>query len=371
MKIQLGGLALLMGAVSFGCSSEGGSETKDMAVRMDAAGDGSSDAFAGPGSSCANAVDLTGMTTPYSASTKGLGLGSTGAGCSMDSQGSPELYFTYNAGSTATDLIVDVVVDPQGLWDAVVSARSDCTDDTTEKFCANFGGGQHLEVLGATGPTSIIVDGTTSGPNGIDQGKFTIQVKKRTIVGMGDACDPQGVTARCGKDLLCQSGHCVTDSATIECATAQNLTAMLLSGPVTLTQTVLPFSPDYYFGSCAYDNMMADPMANYPEVVYRIDVAVPSILTASTDNMTTDYDTVIYVDQSSCGGTEVGCNDDVDTNGGNYRSNLSLEVLPGTYYMFVDTSSASLLRSDLTIEPRTFKLTVTLTVAPPDASDDH
>jgi hypothetical protein len=235
-----------------------------------------------------------------------------------------------------------------------------CDMDTSEVACIGFGGNQHLEVDNVMGKISIIVDGTASNGNN-NAGPFTISVKKRTISGMGGTCDPKGVTSRCDTDLTCQGGTCVTTSAVLECTNAVNLTAMLASGPVSVTGTTLNVESGYYTGSCAYDQNNS-----YPEKIYRIDVTQPSIIDATTDDMNaTDYDTVVYLRQGSCTAMDNSCNDDVDQTNGDYRSHLiSPTLAPGTYYLFVDGSSAATY-GDFTRITRDFKLTVTLTVTGP------
>jgi hypothetical protein len=343
----------------FGCDSEGGGGQHDLSVKDAAL---NNDAHVGPGASCDTAIDLTNMTMPYSASTLD-GAALTGANCVDDAGDNRELYFLYDAGATPVDLLVDVEVDAKMAWDPVVSARTMCSDQTSENFCTSTGGSQRLEVLGATGMVTIIVDGTAT-INGVAEGKFTIAVHKRTIVASGATCDANGVTNRCDDMLICTATKCVADSAAIECGNAPDLTAMLASGSAVVNGVILPFEPSYYQGSCQYDS------GDYPERVYKFTVAVPSMLTASTDDKTnTDFDTYLYVVQDACSGTEVSCADDVDGNGGDYRTVLTTPLSAGTYYLFVDASSP-FTYSPYNQEPRHFRLTVTLTAGTGDAGAD-
>src|SRR4051812_34939451 len=79
----------------------------------------------GPGRTCELEIDLTHETKPLSASTAG-GISQTGTSCDDSTDGNPELYFRYDVGAAPIDLIVDVIVDPDAPWDAVVTSRSDC-----------------------------------------------------------------------------------------------------------------------------------------------------------------------------------------------------------------------------------------------------
>jgi len=76
-----------------------------------------------------------------------------------------------------------------------------------------------------------------------------------------------------------------------------------------------------------------------PEAVYELTFAEDTIVGISTDSAGTGYDTALYVREASCvdPGAEIVCNDDVDTQGGNYNSQLGWMAEAGvTYYLFVD-----------------------------------
>jgi hypothetical protein len=76
---------------------------------------------------------------------------------------------------------------------------------------------------------------------------------------------------------------------------------------------------------------------------------------ATTDDAATRFDTVLYLRATTCDGAAVTCGDDVDAPAGNFRSTLSASALaPGTYYLFVDGSSA-------TAGTGPYRLTVTAT----------
>ncbi len=361
-------MSALLAVVAFGAVAsvtacdEAGVTSSDAALADLASGDDL--AVPAMGRSCSQAIDLTPLIAPWAGSTVG-GSSLTGAQCDGVANQAPEEYFTYDAGAAAIDVVVDVVVDAQHPWDALVSARSDCADASSEEFCADNGGSQHLELLGVSGVFSIIVDGTDL-YGGSDQGAFTIAAHTRAIVGAGDACDANGVTNRCGGDTRCQSGSCVATSADLECAAAIDLTAPLAAtGTATANGRFLIFEPGYFAGSCSADQ---DP--SWPERLYQVTVSAPSLLTATTDDPNrTDFDTVVYLRQGACGGNETACDDDTDTNSGQLRSRFTTEVQPGLYYLFVDAST-SITYGQFNLEPRDYSLTVSLTPLAVDAGHD-
>lgn len=311
-----------------------------------------------PGADCAHAIDLATAVLPFADSTA-VATNSAAATCSSATSFSPEHYFFYDVGAVAVDLLVDVVVDEGASppYDVVVSARTVCSDLTSEVACMDAGWGEHLEALGVTGKVSVLVDGSyLSG--GMAGGDFSIDVRTRAIAGDGMPCDPAGVLSRCAADLRCDatSGTCAPTSPELTCAAALDLSADLADGAAAVSGTLLPFDADYFFGACAYD--MA---AGRPEHVVRFDVAAASALTASTDDpASTTFDTVLYLRADCTGTTDLACNDDVDPATMQYRSLLSVPVLaPGTYYLFVDTSSGWLY-GPATTTPRDYHLTVTL-----------
>jgi hypothetical protein len=318
---------------------------------------------AADGTSCAEAIDLTHLGQPWSGSTVGA-PSLTVSMCDPASSQSPALYFRYQVGAVAVDLIADVVVDPAAPWDALATARDDCSDPSTESACADAGGSQHLEVLGATGTVAIVVGGTTRLGNA-DRGGFTVSAHTRAVVAAGAACDPAGVTSRCGGDARCVAGRCTATSAAAECAAALDLTPALDSGGASASGRFLVFEPGYYAPSCTGDS---DP--GWPEQVYRFTVAQPSLFVATTDFPNqTDFDTALYLRQDSCDGAEVSCDDDISTANGLLRSRIQTMLLAGTYYLFVDTATAVTYGS-FNAETRSFLVAASLMPLPTDGGAD-
>ncbi len=307
-----------------------------------------------PGTGCSVAIDLTNAPAPEMHNNQFSGNGN-GASCSGGADSAPELYFTYDAGATAVDLLVDVMVDESvpAPFDVVLSARTDCNDAMTEVACADVGWGEHMEVLEVTGVVAVLVDGSTEF-GGAPAGDFTIRIVTRAIAGLGEACDPAGLTSRCGTDMVC-SGTCVATSAMLACLDAVDLTADLADGSAQAGGTVLLTDPDYYQGTCAFD-----VSANYPERIYRIDLAASGLLAASTDFPETTYDTVLYLKAGACDVAETTCQDDVDAPAMNYRSSVSASLPAGAYYLFVDMSSGFLYGTP-GVTPRSYRVDLTFT----------
>ena len=315
----------------------------------------------GAGRTCAQAIDLTNETEPLAASTLG-GISQTGTACDSGSDNYPEVYFHFEAGAIPVDLIVDVVVDPNSRWDAVVTSRSDCARPDSESFCADNGGSQHLEVLGATGEVYLLVDGTDS-YMGKSQGSFTIAVHERPIVALGDACDPNGVDNRCSGQTRCEGGTCVATSAALECAGAAPIS--FSGGEATISGVLLPFDPGYFVGSCSFAQ---DPAA--PERIYSFHVDAPATLDADADfSDGTDFDTVLYVTRGSCDGAEVACNDDVNYDAGQFRSHLLTNLQPGDYFLVVDTASPAIYGA-FDREARHYKVVLSLAPLASDGGPD-
>jgi len=307
-----------------------------------------------PGRSCASAIPLVPGAPAVMATTVG-GSYATRASCAGDSMAWPDRYFQVEAGAAPVDLTVDVAVDEAAMtpFDAVVSARGVCAEAQSEILCVNSGWSDRLELLGVSGRVYLVVDGTTEF-GGVSQGAFDIAVTARAIAAAGAACDPAGAASRCGADLVCQAGTCAATSAALACAAAVDLTADLADGSAEASGTVHAFDPDYYRSPCAWS-----AAAGAPERIYRIDLAAPATLTATTDDAAgTTYDTVLYLRKDACDGLEVACNDEAD--GATHRSTLAGvgPLAAGTYYLFVDQSSSFVDGSPFTTA-RQYHLTVT------------
>ncbi len=313
-----------------------------------------------PGDTCAAAVDLTGATFPHAATTVAA-ANDTAASCSQWAGVAPEVFFVYDAGIAPIDLIVDVERVTTG-FDPVVSTRAACDDPASEVLCVQGDGNEHAELLEVSGLVHLIVDGARDF-GGEDQGAFTISIATRAIVALGDACDPDGVAARCATGMICDAGTCATIDAATACADAIDLTADLAGGGSTASGTVFSFDPDFFRGGCAFD---ASPL--YAERIYRFDVFSPSAFSASTDDPATTFDTVLYLRAAGCDGDEIACDDDVDSVGGEYRSELRVDLLvPGTYYLFVDRSSGYVYGDPGGPLDYALNMTLTAVVSPGDA----
>jgi hypothetical protein len=286
-----------------------------------------------PGAICQSAIPLQldtlvlGDTTPL--------VDALTASCSPGTSVGQDAIYVTNPGATPVDITVTAAVDEMAdpVHDVVLHARQDCGNNATELGCIDAGWGERLELLGVSGQLYIIVDATFQFGGEI-AGPYTLSTSVRSIVPLGDACDPNGVTSRCESGARCVGTTCVADSPAVACAEAVDLTGQL---PADLTTTTYAFAADHYEGSCAFD-----ASASFPEHIYRIDLAVESDLDISTDFAETTFDTYLYLRADTCTGAETGCHDDVDPQAVNLKSHLELDNIPaGTYFLFVDGSSAS------------------------------
>jgi hypothetical protein len=77
------------------------------------------------------------------------------------------------------------------------------------------------------------------------------------------------------------------------------------------------------------------------EDVYELRINAPKVVVATTDNPATNVDTVMYIRSSDCTNpaTELACNDNISPT--DNKSSLTQSLMPGTYYLVVDTKDAS------------------------------
>jgi hypothetical protein len=290
------------------------------------------------GDRCELPLELGPHPATEAGDTTGMSSAAYAGPCSVPTADHPDSVYHSDLGETALDLIVDVTVDEgvEAPFDVVLYARADCTMPDTLLGCADAGWGEHLEILDASGDIYLFVDGTHQF-GGSTSGAFTLTTATRAIAAVDSPCDPSRITDRCAVGSRCVSGTCVADSAALACSEAVDLTAGLAGGPVILVDHTAPYEGDFYAGTCA-----ADADASFPERIFKFDVSAASDLDVSTDDPTTDFDTYLYLRKDSCDGMEVGCHDDVDVTMFNLRSHLVAPALePGTYYLFLDGSSAA------------------------------
>jgi hypothetical protein len=171
----------------------------------------------------------------------------------------------------------------------------------------------------------------------------TLNAAPLAIRELAQSCDPAiDAPDQCHHELVCTSSTCAAGSAqTAACGAAATLTSgTAMTDMIQATATAL------FEGSCFFV-----PGAG-GEKVYK--VTVPALIagqtgydvvasTGTTDpfDQTTMLDTYVYV-RSTCANpaTEVACNDDIDPDNGEYRSQATAGNQPaGTYFIFVSTSS--------------------------------
>jgi hypothetical protein len=259
-----------------------------------------------------------------------------GSTCSAGAGLANETKYLIDLGATPIDLVVDVMVDENATppFDTVLHARTDCGAYATEFACVDAGWSERLEILDHMGPIYLSVDSTAQ-HGGQTAGAYTLSTATRAIIATGNACDPNGVIDRCQSGARCVAGSCVADSPAVACGAA--VTLDLTGATATATATTWAYAADHYQGPCAFD-----PSAGAPEHIYRFTLAAAANVVATTDDPATRFDTVLYLRSATCDGAAIACDDDVDAPAGNFRSTLSAPALPaGTYYLFVDGSSAA------------------------------
>jgi hypothetical protein len=305
------------------------------------------------GATCGDPIVVDTVPATIAGDTTGMGNESL-CSCSAGTQLAPDVVYRVS-GDAPRDLLlgIEVDLDADPVFDAVLYARSDCLDPASELACAAHDWGERIDVLDAVGDVYVTVDGTPQF-GGAHTGAYTLTVATRGIAGTGEACDPDGALGppvRCASGSLCQNGVCVADSPELACKAAVDLTLDLADGAAEATGTTWAYAASHAAGSCA-----ADPDAAFAEHIFRIDLAAAATLDASTDHAdATTFDTYLYLRANACDGAEIACHDDVDLPGHNLRSHLvAAGLAPGTYYLFVDGSSPY---------PGTgaYKLTVTVT----------
>lgn len=185
-----------------------------------------------------------------------------------------------------------------------------------------FGGGAasvRVEVVDSSGTFSSAIETPIHDP---------------TWVGLGDACD--GGALDCWGELECEAMICEQPAdGAATCAAAEASTAITTSGVVTVN--IAAGAPDTLEGSCFYSRGLGETVlkvqntaAGFVRVRARTD-APPSV---------GELDTYVYI-RTSCvdAASEIGCNDDINPGGGDFRSNASGVLEPGqTGYVVVDGS---------------------------------
>lgn len=337
-------LAIFVAFSLAACGDSSSDGTADAAASADAAAP-PADATVGPtpdarpptpdagpqpqGATCNDPFALDPAPATFSASTDGLGNFALGT-CASASGAAVESVHRVDLPHVPVDLIATVTVDDaaEPPFDAVVYARSQCWQQTTELACIDAGWGETLEVLDAVGPVYLFVDGSDRF-GGATAGSYTLTTATRAIAPATGPCQPGAVGPRCPTGLRCVDHACVTDSVDVLCSTATPLAL-----PADVTGQTLRFLGDFAAGSCR-----ADHGRTFAEDVYVVELAAPGTLVARTDHPETAFDTVLYL-RAACTGGELACADDVDVTAHDLRSHLVVPDLPaGTYYLFVDGSS--------------------------------
>jgi hypothetical protein len=190
--------------------------------------------------------------------------------------------------TTATDVLFEVSAPS---WDAIVYVREGSCDGT-ELGCAVDWDPAIILPLSA-GTYYVFVDGR----EGPESGDYTLEVA---------TCG--AVTAVTGNND-CPGAHAITAAGSY-------------SGSIsTLTDTAQP-------ATCASDSTWRGGR----DAWFRLDLTASR--TVHLDTLCSDYDTVLYVRNATCTGTESACDDDSSYGA---SSSLDLTLAAGTYYVIVDS----------------------------------
>jgi len=234
---------------------------------------------------CDCPIDLTVPSTPTGDTT---GYGSTTTGSCDWSSGAPEV--VYRLVLTATTSL-RVWLDAPGWYGMFYLRQGTC--DGTEVLCGLDYNGAVTRTLTA-GTYYLFVDGASS----TDDGAYTLHVETYT--------PPTPVT---GNDT-CGSAHAITSNGSYS---GDNTALLDDAEPVT----------------CA----TSSHLLGGHDAWFSFTTGTTATITLTTAGSV--YDTVLYVRQGTCTGTEVGCNDDVAS--GDTTSRVVLTSLAaGTYYIVVD-----------------------------------
>jgi hypothetical protein len=141
----------------------------------------------------------------------------------------------------------------------------------------------------------------------------------------------------CAGEDVCSAAMCAAPMPTLAACTAADMGTAISATAMTMVH-IDPGAPDDFQGSCYY-------ISGYGEALLRVVVPGPSHVKfeASTAVAPSSMmlDSYVYL-RSTCDDpkSELGCNDDVNGGGGDYRSDLVVaDLAPGTYYLVIDGSS--------------------------------
>jgi len=241
------------------------------------------DGIDAPPGSCDCPVDLTVGTTPTGST---AGMASTYDGSCAWGSGAPEVVYELVLTS-AMDVLFDLAA--PGWYGIVYVTLGTC--DGTEVGCAIDYDPASVMSLGA-GTYYVFVDGADSG----DEGDYTLTVR--------EYIPPTPVT---GNDD-CGSAYALTASGTYG------------GNDSALTDNAEP-------ATCATS---ARGRGGH-DAFFSFTLTATTTVSLNTDG--SSYDTILYIRQGSCTGTEIACDDD---SGAGTASAITRSLTAGTYYVILD-----------------------------------
>jgi hypothetical protein len=197
----------------------------------------------------------------------------------------------------------------------------------------------------------VLVDATLKATEAFD-----VNIGAPPVVEAGGACDAVQATGACPEGHTCgdfapgnEWDTCVTTDSTTcpEHYNATDLTADNAEGPWTVTANNGGEGVEAHGGgSCG---------GGGPSLVYSFTTPAAGNYSATTSRLGENVDSLMFV-RSSCAlygnDVEIGCSDDIDTQGGNFASSVDFMAEAGqTFYIFVDSYNGQF--------PGAFTLTVT------------
>jgi hypothetical protein len=309
---------------------------------------------------CAAADALTPITTDTTTTVNITeGAGSFQGSCFFE----PGHNETILVVELATDQFVTVETTTPDNLDSYIYFRTDCASSLSEAGCnddidvnANNFRSRLAQVMSA-GTYYLYIDGSSIASDGslIATGDIGVSITFDNLIAAGAACNP--TTDHCVSGNSCYdpaggtSGTCLTD--------AQIIGAICAAAPTILPNVpkngTLPKTGTGHFdGSCAFD-----PNQHFEEDLYKFTLAARSEVTLSTDNGTTAFDSLLYVEEGCANNAEPAnaCHDDVDGGAGNFKSTVVVKLDAGNYTAVVDRGFTP---GQDEVDPTPYQLTYTV-----------
>jgi hypothetical protein len=142
--------------------------------------------------------------------------------------------------------------------------------------------------------------------------------------------DHNGLADYAGQDPGCFAASDTDEYTELPYACSSNDPAQHLPYNNEVSATLTPGGMSYLTGKCGG--------GMGPEQVFLLRIKHPKVMVATTDSPNTSADTVLYLRGDSCDpASELVCNDNISPT--NHNSTITASLLPGTYYLVVDSTT--------------------------------